>query len=136
MVSPGSARTTSTPRPPGIPLSRAAGGPAGAAGPGAAVPSFVSRAPAATIWLDADTWLVSTFASAALAHRGKPLAFGVVIAATVTVVTNRASTRPLTARKAARGSSARRRAAISVPGRLVHRAMARAAAIVSHGPAA
>jgi hypothetical protein len=28
-----------------------------------------------------------------------------------------------------------RRAAISVPARLVHRAMARAAAMVSHGPA-
>jgi hypothetical protein len=57
------------------------------------------------------------------------------MATTATVVMNRASTRPLTARKAALGSSARRRAAISVPGRLVHRAMPLAAAMVSHGPA-
>ena len=52
-----------------------------------------------------------------------------------TVVMNKASTRPLTARKAALGSSARRRAAIRVPGRLVRRAMTRAVAMVSHGPA-
>src|SRR5690242_21935736 len=86
-------------------------------------------------WFDADTWLVSTFASVALAHRVRSLASCVVIAATATVVMNRASTRPLTARKAALGSSARRLAASSVPGRLVHRAMARAAAMVGHGPA-
>jgi hypothetical protein len=69
------------------------------------------------------------------AQRVGSLAFCVVIATAATVVMNRASTRPLTARKAALGSSARRRAAISVPGRLVHRAMALAAAMVSHGPA-
>ena len=86
-------------------------------------------------WFDADTWSVSTFASMALPHRVRFLAFCVVIATTATVVMNRASTRPLTARKAALGSSARRQAAISVPGRLVHRAMALAAAMVSHGPA-
>src|SRR5690242_21695801 len=86
-------------------------------------------------WFDADTWLVSTFASVALAHRVRFLAFHVVMPTTATVVMNRASTRPLTARKAALGSSARRRAAISVPGRLVRRAMGRAAAMVSHGPA-
>src|ERR1700761_7884139 len=78
---------------------------------------------------------VSTFASEALPHRVRSLAFCVVMATTATVVMNRASTRPLTARKAALGSSARRRAAISVLGRLVHRAMPRAAAMVSHGPA-
>src|SRR5690349_24865959 len=82
-------------------------------------------------WFDADTWLVSTFASVALAHRVRFLAFCVVIATTATVVMNRASTRPLTARKAALGSSARRRAASSVAGRLVHRAMTLAAAMRS-----
>ena len=86
-------------------------------------------------WFDADTWSVSTFASAALLHRVTFLASCVVMATTATVVMNRASTRPLTARKAALGSSARRRAAISVPGPLVQRAMALAAAMVSHGPA-
>ena len=63
------------------------------------------------------------------------LAFWVVMPATATVVMNRARTRPLTARNAARGSSASRRAAISAPGRLVRRAMIRAPVIVSHGPA-
>ena len=86
-------------------------------------------------WFDADTWSVSTFASAALPNRVSSLAFCVVMATTATVVMNSASTRPLTARKAALGSSARRQAASSVAGRLVHRAMARAATIVSHGPA-
>src|SRR6266404_8325801 len=78
---------------------------------------------------------VTTFDSATVPHRVRFLASCVVMATTATVVMNRASTRPLTARKAALGSSARRRAAISVPGRLVHRAMALAAAMVSHGPA-
>jgi hypothetical protein len=85
--------------------------------------------------LDNDTWSVSTFASAALPQRVRFPELCVVLATTATVVMNRASTRPLTARKAALGSSARRRAAISVPGRLVHRAMALAAARVIHGPA-
>ena len=56
-------------------------------------------------------------------------------ATTATVMMNSARTRPLTARNAARGSSASRRAAISAPGRLARRAMTRAPAIVSHGPA-
>ena len=68
-------------------------------------------------------------------NRVSSLASCVVIATTATVVMNSASTRPLTARKAALGSSPMRRAASSVAGRLVHRAMARAAAMVSHGPA-
>ena len=61
MVSPGSARTTSTPWTPGIPLSCAVSGAAGAAGPGRAVPT---RDPGPTLpatWFDADTWSVSTF---------------------------------------------------------------------------
>ena len=135
MVSRGSARTTSTPWTPGIPLSRAVSGAAGAAGPGPAVPARIPGLLLPATWFDADTWSVSTFASAALPNRVRSLAFCVVIATTATVVMNRASTRPLTARKAALGSSARRRAAISVPGRLVHRAMTLAAAMVSHGPA-
>ncbi len=59
----------------------------------------------------------------------------VAMATTAAVVMSRASTRPLTARKAALGSSARRRAAISVAGRLASRAITRAATMVSHGPA-
>ena len=62
------------------------------------------------------------FASATVPNRVAPLASCVVMATTATVVMNRASTRPLTARKAALGSSARRRAAISAPGWLVRRA--------------
>ena len=84
---------------------------------------------------DAASWSVTTAAAAGLANRVRSLASCVVMATTATVVMNRASTRPLTARKAALGSSARRRAAISAPGRLVRRAMTRAAAMVSHGPA-
>src|SRR5260370_4999481 len=83
----------------------------------------------------AANWSVTTFVSAAVPHRVRFLVSCVVMATTATVVMNRASTRPLTARKAALGSSARRRAAISVLGRLVHRAMPRAAAMVRHGPA-
>ena len=135
MVSPGSARTTSTPWTPGIPLSCAVSGAAGAAGPGAAVPRLAPGPMLPATWFDADTWSVSTCDSVTLPNRVRSLAFCVVIATTATVVMNSASTRPLTARKAALGSSARRRAAISVPGRLVHRAMTRAAAMVSHGPA-
>ena len=135
MVSPGSARTTSTPWTPGIPFSCAVSGATGAAGPGPAAPFFVPGDTTWAAWFDTDTWSVSTFASAALPNRVRSLASCVVIATTATVVMNRASTRPLTARKAALGSSARRRAAISVPGRLVHRAMILAAAMVSHGPA-
>ena len=104
-------------------------------GPGPPCPSSFPGTLSRAAWFDADTWSVSTFASAALPHRVRSLASCVVIATTATVVMNRASTRPLTARKAALGSSARRRAAISVPGRLVHRAMTLAAAMVSHGPA-
>ena len=59
----------------------------------------------------------------------------VAISAAATVKMNSARTRPLTARNAARGSSASRRAAISAPGRLARRARTRAPAIVSHGPA-
>ncbi len=68
-------------------------------------------------------------------NRVGSLASWVLIATTATVVMNSASTRPLTARKAALGSSPMRRAASSVAGRLVHRAMAAAAAMVSHGQA-
>ncbi|HET9970717.1 MAG TPA: hypothetical protein VFQ68_20950 [Streptosporangiaceae bacterium] len=78
---------------------------------------------------------MSTYISAALPHLVRFLAFCVAMAAVATVVMSKASTRPLTARKAAFGSSAMRRAAISVPGRLVCRAMSLAAAMVSHGPA-
>ena len=54
---------------------------------------------------------------------GPRLATIVVITPMATLVTNSASTRPLTARKPAFGLSARRRAAISVAGRLARRAM-------------
>src|SRR6266404_555405 len=118
MVSPGSARTTSTPWTPGIALNCAVSGTAGAAGPGRAVPPFDPGPMLAATCFDADTWLVSTFDSAALPNRVRSLAFCVVIATVAAVAMSRASTRPLTARKAAPGSSARRRAAISVPGRL------------------
>ena len=127
MVSPGSARTTATPWTPGTARSRAVSGAAGAAGPAPATAEPPDNLVA--------IWSVTMFASATVPNRVTSLAFCVVIATTAAVVMNSASTRPLTARKAARGSSARRRAAISVPGRLVHRAMARAAAMVSHGPA-
>ena len=135
IVSPGTARTTSTPWTPGTAFSRAASGAAGAAGPGFAVPD---RAPGALPWptaFDADICAVSTCDSAMLPNLVGSLASCVVIAIVATVVTSSASTRPLTERNAARGSSPMRRAAISVPGRLVHRAMSRAAAMVSHGPA-
>src|SRR5689334_6505156 len=88
MVSPGTARTTSTPWTPGIPLSCAVSGAAGAAGPGRAVPSLAPGPLLPATWFDADTWLVSTVASAALAHRVRFLAFCVVIATTATVVMN------------------------------------------------
>jgi hypothetical protein len=65
----------------------------------------------------------------------KCLVSWVASSAAATVKMNSARTTPLTARNAARGSSASRRAAIRVPGRLARRAMTRAAAIVSHGPA-
>jgi hypothetical protein len=58
-----------------------------------------------------------------------------VIIATVTVVMNMARMSPLTARKAAFGSSPRRRAAMSAAARLACWAMSRAPVIVSHGPA-
>src|SRR6266700_2682457 len=66
MVSPWSARTTSTPWTPRIPLSCAVSGAAGAAGPGRAVPPFDSRPMLAATCLDADTWSVSTCDSATL----------------------------------------------------------------------
>ena len=65
----------------------------------------------------------------------KCLVSWVASSAAATVKMNSARTTPLTARNAARGSSASRRAAIRVPGRLARRAMTRAPAIVSHGPA-
>ena len=131
MVSRGSARTTTTPWTPGIPRSRAASGTAGAAGPAPDLAGSCEDVNAP----DAASWSVTTAAAAGLANRVKSLASCVVMPTTATVVMNRASTRPLTARKAALGSSARRRAAISAPGRLVRRAMTRAAVMVSHGPA-
>src|SRR5690242_327433 len=131
MVSRGCARTTTTPWTPGIPRSRAASGAAAAAGPGAALAGSAEDANPP----DAASWSVTTAAAAGLANRVTSLASCVVRVTTATVVMNRASTRPLTARKAALGSSARRRAAISAPGWLVRRAMTRAAAMVSHGPA-
>jgi hypothetical protein len=81
------------------------------------------------------SWFVSTFAAAGLPHWVRSLVSCVAMATTAAVVMSKASTRPLTARKAALGSSASRRAAISVLGRLVRRAMILAAAMVSHGPA-
>src|SRR5215467_14755771 len=122
MVSPRSARTRTTPWTPEIARSCAVSGSAGAAGPG---PD--------TAWPPGDSyaiWSFSTFDFATVPHRVKFLASCVLIATTATVVMNSARTRPLTARKEALGSSARRRAAISVPGWLVHRAMALAAAMV------
>ena len=122
MVSRGFARTTTTPWTPGIPLSCAVSGAAGAAGPtpvGAAFPWDSSLG----CW--SASWSVTTDASAGLPDCARSLASCVVMNTTATVVRNRASTRPLTARKAALGSSARRRAAISALGRLVHRAMTR-----------
>src|SRR6266566_4198696 len=117
MVSPGSARTTTTPWTPGIPRSRAASGAAGAAGPApAAAGSCADLKPP-----DAASWSVTTAAAAGVANRVRSLVSCVVMPTTATVVMNTASTRPLTARKAALGSSARRRAAISAPGRLVDR---------------
>ncbi|GEM_PF-3962127 len=127
MVSPGAARTTITPWTPGIPPSRAASGAADAAGSGVPWDAEKDDWPA--------SWSVTTPAAAAVFHRVRFLASCVVMATTATVVMNRASTRPLTARNAALGSSARRRAAISVPGRLVRRAMSLATVMVSHGPA-
>jgi hypothetical protein len=63
------------------------------------------------------TCSLSMFDSATVPNRVRSLTSCVPIATTATVVTNRARTRPLTARKAALGSSAMRRAAISVPAR-------------------
>ncbi len=65
----------------------------------------------------------------------KCLVSWVASSAAATVKMNSARTTPLTARNAARGSSASRRAAIRVSGRLARRAITRAPAIVSHGPA-
>ena len=127
MVSPGSMRITTTPWMPGIARSRAASGAAGAAGPAPVKTGLPGE--------ETPSCSVSMLSSATVPNRLGSLAFCVVMATTATVVTNRARTRPLTARKAALGSLAMRRAAISVPGRLVHRAMALAAAMVSHGPA-
>src|SRR5260370_33870430 len=107
MVSHGAARTTSTPWTPGIPFSCAVSGAAGAAGPGRAVPALAPGPLLPATWFDADTWLVSTVASAALAHRVRSLAFCVVMATTATVVINRSSSRPLPAREEVRGSSGR-----------------------------
>ncbi len=66
---------------------------------------------------------------------GPRLATIVVITPTATLVTKSASMMPLIARKPAFGLSARRRAAMSVAGRLAYRAMTRAPTIVNHGPA-
>ena len=66
---------------------------------------------------------------------GPRLATIVVITPTATLVTKSASMMPLIARKPAFGLSARRRAAMSVAGRLAYRAITRAPTIVSHGPA-
>jgi hypothetical protein len=63
------------------------------------------------------------------------LATMVPITPTATVVTKSARTTPLTARKPALGSSASRRAAISVATRLVRLAMSRDPTMVSQGPA-
>ncbi len=127
MVSAGSARSTATPRIPGTVASRAARAAAGAAGPGSD-----TGEPAAD---RAATWSVIRFSCATGPNVAGSLASCVLIATTATVVMNSARTRPLTARKAALGLSPMRRAASRVAGRLVHRAIAAAAAMVSHGPA-
>src|SRR3984957_5284154 len=112
IVSPGTARTTSTPWTPGTALSWAASGAAGAAGPGVAVPDRTPGAlPPATAF-DADICAVSTRDSAMLPNLVGSLASWGVIAIVATVVISSASTRPLTERNAARGSSPMRRAAI------------------------
>src|ERR1700685_2587800 len=105
IVSPGTARTTTTPWTPGTALSSAASGAAGAAGPGFAVPD---RAPGPLPWAtasDADICAVSTCDSAMLPNLVGFLASCVVIAIVATVVTSSASTTPLTARNGARGAS-------------------------------
>src|SRR5579859_5742856 len=130
-ASPGSARTTATPWTPGVRRNWATSDAAGAAGP---APAAVGSC-ADVNMPDAASWSVTTAAAAGVADVVTFLASCVVMLTTATVVTNRASTRPLTARKAALGSSARRRAAISAPGWLVRRARTLAAAMVSHGPA-
>ena len=115
-----------------MPSNRAESGAAGAAGPG---PAVTAVPPNLTLSAEPAIWSVTTADSAVVPHRWTFLASCVVMATTATVVMNSASTRPLTARKAPFGSSARRRAAISVLGCLVHRAMSLATAMVSHGPA-
>src|SRR5215813_6381933 len=98
IVSPGTARTTSTPWTPGTALSRAASGAAGAAGPGFAVPD---RTPGPLPWAtaeDADTCAVRTCDSAMLPNLVGSLAFCVLMAIVATVVISSASTRPLTER--------------------------------------
>src|SRR5690348_11481096 len=85
IVSPGTARTTSTPWTPGTALNRAASGSAGAAGPGFAVPDRTPRPP---FWAtaDADICAVSTRDSAMLPNLVGFLASCVVIATVATVV--------------------------------------------------
>src|ERR1700722_14512440 len=137
--SPGSARTTTSPWTPGIARSRAVSGATDAAGP-AGVMAGPTRVPAGPIWTVlfgcwSASWVVSMLTTAGVPNRVWFTASWVAMATTAAVVMSRASTRPLTAQKAALGSSARRRAAISVAGRFASRAMPRAATIVSHGPA-
>src|SRR3984957_4936112 len=147
MDNPGSARTTTTLWTPAIACSRAVSGATDAADP---APVEAGRVGAPTGWPLAvwtwtvspepsgcwsASWLVSMLTTVPVPNLVWFTVSWVAIATTAAVVMSRASTRPLTARKAALGSSARRRAAISVAGRLASRAITRAATMVSHGPA-
>jgi hypothetical protein len=76
---------------PPIPRNCARSDPADAAGPGPPRDAAWDVEPGGC-W--PATWSVSTFASVALPHRVRFLAFCVVIATMATVVMNRASTRP------------------------------------------
>src|SRR6202046_2334995 len=93
IVSPGTARTTSTPWTPGTALSWAASGAAGAAGPGFAVPDRIPGALPRPNADDADICAVSTCASATVPNLVGFLASCVAIAIVATVVTSSARTR-------------------------------------------
>src|SRR5579862_3227571 len=90
IVSPGTARTTSTPRTPGTALSWAASGAAGAAGPGFAMPDRAPRPPFSAAALDSDTCAASTCDSAMVPNLVGSLASCVAIAIVATVVTSSA----------------------------------------------
>ena len=135
-VAPPSARTAITLSTPWIRVSRASSGASVRAGLGA----VSDERPSVVCWPWAGSGWPAWSSTRTLAAEAQPIGWSslascVVMPATATVVMNRARTRPLTARNAARGSSASRRAAISAPGRLARRAMIRAPAIVSQGPA-